>query len=152
MLQGAPSLSGAADKDGDFRDAPSSQPLSNILQRDSLAGSLRARSRQRNPQRSHRIVNRNGGLAIFMEVVDEILKLRGVRVAESLHEKGNGVVRDLILGHHEQRRFPEISDAQRACGAEDFAEDVVAIDAAAAEIDHANADRKSTRLNSSHLG
>src|SRR5882672_9541604 len=72
-----------------------------VLQRDRFTSGLRARSRQGDAERTHRIVNRNGWLAIVPEIVDEILELDRVGVAESLHEEWHGVVRYLILGHHE---------------------------------------------------
>src|SRR5579863_6147928 len=103
------------------------------MRRSRVAGRLSARSCQRDSQCLHCIVNRNGRLAIVAQVVYKVLKLGRVRVPETFHEKWNGVVRDLIPGHHEKRRLAEVSDSQRARGAEDFAEDVIAVDAAAAE-------------------
>jgi hypothetical protein len=61
-----------------------------------------------------------------------------VSVAESLHEEWHGVVSDLILGHHEERRLAEASDSECARGAEDFSKIVIPVDAASAEIDDAN--------------
>src|ERR1700739_1181277 len=127
-----------------FWNAQSSRLQGSILQRDRLAGRLRASSRQRGAERAHRIVNRDGWHTIVAEIVYEVLKLGRVGVAETLHEEWHGVVRNLILRHHEQRRLAEVADSQSALCAEVFPTDVIPVDAAAAEIDDADAARSDT--------
>src|ERR1019366_10191658 len=82
--------------------------------------------------------NRNWGFTIVTEIVDKILKLGSVCVAESLHEEWHGVVRDLIFRHHEHGRLAEVSDSQSTGCAEDLPADVVPVDAASAEVHDAN--------------
>ena len=76
-----------------------------MLRREILHGNRRAcfagtRGCERDAQGSDPIINCRRRLAIIAEIIDEILKLNRVGVAESLHKKWHGIVRDLILRHY----------------------------------------------------
>ena len=89
-------------------------------------------------KRLHAIVDRDRRRAILQHVLREVLQLVRVRVAEALHEIRHGVVRHAVgLGHHHDRRLAQVADANGAFEAEDLRRDVVAVNAAARQVDDA---------------
>ena len=79
-----------------------------------------------------------GGSPLLQDVLSEVLQLIRVGVAEAFHEVRHGVVRDAVgLGHHDDRRLAQVADADGAFESEDLGGNVIAVDAAAREIDDA---------------
>ncbi len=112
--------------------------LGDVGDGDGLTALARARRRHADPQRFHPVVNRDRRLALLQDVLREVLQLVGVRVAETLHEVRHGVVRHAMrLGHHRNRRLTQVADANGSLEAKDLGRNVVAVNAAARQIDDA---------------
>ena len=74
----------------------------------------------------------------MQHVLGKVLELVRIRVVESLHEVRHRVVAHPVgLGHDGDRRLSQVADADGALEAENLRRDVVAVNAAAGEIDDA---------------
>src|ERR1039458_6542889 len=102
-----------------------------------LARLHRTGRRDGDPKRGDPVFANDGRRPVEPHVVDEVLKLRDVGLLETLVESRNRIVGDDTLGHHQDRSFTVVADLNCALRADDFRMDAIAVNAAAAEGDHA---------------
>src|SRR5262247_1875597 len=89
------------------------------------------------PQRGDAVAAFDRGLFLFLKVIDEVLQLGDVGLAEPLHEPRHGVVSHAVFGHHHYRRLAQVTDFDRALRAQNLGADVIAVYAVARQVDHA---------------
>ncbi len=62
-----------------------------------------------NPQRFHSVFDDDRRHAVVQNVLCEVPQLERVGALEALHEVGNRVVRDIVLGHRVERGLAEVT-------------------------------------------
>src|SRR5262245_8222907 len=70
-------------------------------------------------------------------MIDEVLQLGDIGLAEPLHEPRHGVVSHAVFVHHHYRRLAQITDFDRALRAQNLGADVIAVHSVARQVDHA---------------
>src|SRR5262249_31337480 len=89
------------------------------------------------PQRGHAVGAFDRRLFLFLQMLDEVLQLGDVRLADRPHKPGHGVVSPAVFGHPHDGRLAQITDFDRAIRAQYFGGDVIAVHAVARQVDHA---------------